>query len=212
MRTILAIALIGLSLNGWAQEKLYQTMFTTQAGLGITAPNFISGLSNQQANLIPISTFNISAGIKGIINPKSQYGIQLGFTNLRLPLNVHYNNGSIKSAPDSVRYPIVSQYVLELPLNIRYSFKTESNRFWQIGLRPGYNVYGTIQSYINDSKTTKDVGDALKSTIISAEIGRGGYFAEGKKFWQVVLNYRFTNMFDNNLNYKPMQLSVMVGL
>ncbi len=71
MRTILAIALIGLSLNGWAQEKLYQTMFTTQAGLGITAPNFISGLSNQQANLIPISTFNISAGIKGIINPKS---------------------------------------------------------------------------------------------------------------------------------------------
>ena len=202
---------IGYSSYVIAQQASYSYRFEYQMGSGFTAPAQISGISNQISGLLSVNNALFSAGVHAEKGPQTKFGLHLGISYFALPLNIHYAQHKFITAPDSVRYPMVTQLLLELPFYVRHSFNQESKRFWHIGVKPGYVVRANHLSYINNKPTTTSIDDGLTPFVVSAEIGRGKYFDEGKKVSQIMFNYRLTNLFENGLTYRPFTLSFMIG-
>lgn len=210
-KVVFCFLFIGSSSFVFAQQASYSYKFEYQMGIGLTAPAQISGIANQNSGLLSFNNALFSAGVHAEKGPQTKFGLHLGISYFALPLNIHYAQHKFITAPDSVRYPMVSQLLLELPLYVRHSFNQDSKRFWHIGIKPGYVVSAKHLSYINNKPTTTSINDGINSFVVSAEIGRGKYFDEGKKFSQLMFNYRLTNLFENGLTYRPFTLSFIVG-
>lgn len=135
---------IGLQLilfNGFAQTEQKPDRYFYGVGFGLVTPTGIDqSMGNDQ--LLNIGSARLFAGYEKPVSKQQSIlvGLEGNFYSLFFNGFIDARNKLLPTF-DSIRYSTLNSYTLEVPFKYRYYTSDDQTRFFQLGIRAGYNFY-----------------------------------------------------------------------